>query len=164
MSAIKRILVPTDFSPPSQIALEYAVDLAQRVGAAIHLMHVLEDQAFGAAYPDGFFAELPGVRAQMLEHAHRQLGDCIARCKDANVEVTSQVVFGRPASAMCEQAQRRGTDLIVMGTHGRSGFAHLLLGSVAERVIRMAPCPVLTLRDTARVADMVPADSLKALA
>jgi nucleotide-binding universal stress UspA family protein len=164
MSAIKRILVPTDFSPASELALDYAIDLAGRIGAGVHLMHVLEEQSFTASYPDGFFAELPGVRAQMLEDAHRQLADSIARCGRAGIATTSQVAFGSPARAIAEQALRRGTDLIIMGTHGRSGFAHLLLGSVAERVVRTAPCPVLTVRDTARVADMIAADAVQAAA
>jgi universal stress protein A len=153
MAQIKRILVPTDFSAASEITLSYAMDLASRYGASLHLLHVLEESSFTAAYPDGFFAELPGMRTQMIEEGERRLGEAAARCADATLDVTTQVVVGRPARAIVQEAEQMGADLIVMGTHGRTGFAHLMLGSVAEQVLRTAPCPVLTVRDTARTAD-----------
>jgi universal stress protein A len=153
MPAIKRMLVPTDFSAASDLAFTYALDMASRVGAAVRLLHVIDDASFATAYPDGFYVESPGLRAQLIEEATKRLESRAAKCAAAGIDATVEVAVGRPARVIADTAINRGTDLIVMGTHGRSGFAHLVLGSVAERLVRTAPCPVLTVRDTARVAD-----------
>lgn len=160
MIRIKRVLVPTDFSRMSELALSYAVSLAARDGGALHLLHVVDDAVFAAAYADGLYVELPSLRNRAIEEAERKLAEVVAAVKTANLDVTSEVVVGKPAPSISRKAEERGTDLIVMGTHGRSGLAHLMLGSVAERVLRMAPCPVMTVRDTARVADAVTLEAL----
>jgi nucleotide-binding universal stress UspA family protein len=160
MSEIKRMLVPTDFSPASDIAFNYAIDMAVRQGASLHLLHVIDDASFATAYPDGFYVELPGLRTQLIEEAMRRVEQMAALCLDAGVTASVEVTVGRPARVVTEIAKERGTDLIVMGTHGRSGFAHLVLGSVAERVVRTAPCAVLTVRDTCRTADAVAAEAV----
>lgn len=160
MSRIRRMVVPTDFSPASDIAFLYALDLAAREGATLHLLHVIDDAMFATAYPDGFYTELPGLRTQVIGEAQKRLDDLAARCEAAKVMVTTDVLVGRPAAGVAQEATARGADLIVMGTHGRSGFAHLMLGSVAERVLRMAPCPVLTVRDTSRAADLIAEEAL----
>jgi universal stress protein A len=160
MSEIKRMLVPTDFSPASDIAFNYAIDMAARHGATVHLLHVLDDASFATAYPDGFYVELPGLRAQLTDEAMRRLEDMVAKCAGVAVSATLEVAVGRPARVIADVARARGTDLIVMGTHGRSGFAHLVLGSVAERIVRVAPCAVLTVRDTSRIADAIAAESV----
>lgn len=162
MSLIKRMLVPTDFSPASEIAFAYAVDMATRQGCTVHLLNVIDDASFATAYPDGFYVELPGLRTQLVDEATGRLDAMAARCRAAGVSATTEVSVGRPARVIAETATVRGTDLIVMGTHGRSGFAHLVLGSVAERVVRVAPCPVLTVRDTSRVADTLAAEAVAA--
>jgi nucleotide-binding universal stress UspA family protein len=164
MPQIKRILVPTDFSYTSDLALGYAIDLADKYGASIHLVHVVEAMNFMAAYPDGFFAEVPALRSRLMSDAETRLGAAASRCAAASLAVTTEVTEGRPARMIVQQATDRGTELIVMGTHGRSGVAHLLLGSVAEHVVRTAPCPVFTVRDTARVADAVIAETHQASA
>jgi len=155
MIRIKRVLVPTDFSRMSELALSYALSLAARDGAALHLLHVVDDAVFAAAYADGLYVELPLLRSRAIEDGERKLAAAAEAVKAANIDVTTDVVVGKPAACITQAAEQRGTDLIVMGTHGRSGLAHLMLGSVAERVLRMAPCPVMTVRDTARVADAV---------
>jgi nucleotide-binding universal stress UspA family protein len=155
MSPIKRMLVPTDFSPASDLAFAYAIDMAVRQGADMRLLHVIDDASFATAYPDGFYVEMPGLRTQLIEEATGRLQAMAAKCQAAGVSTAIEVAVGRPARIIGETALNRGTDLIVMGTHGRSGFAHLVLGSVAERLVRTAPCPVLTVRDTARVADAI---------
>jgi universal stress protein A len=160
MSEIKRMLVPTDFSPASDIAFNYALDMAARQRTSIHLLHVIDDASFATAYPDGFYVELPGLRSQMTTEATRRLQDLIAACSDRGVEATLEVAVGRPAKVITDCARDRGTDLVVMGTHGRGGFAHLVLGSVAERVVRTAPCAVLTVRDTSRIADAIAAEAV----
>ena len=160
MAAIKRMLVPTDFSPASDIAFTYAVDMAAREGSTLHLLHVLDEASFATAYPDGFYVELPGIRAQLTDEANARLQDLVARCAAENVEATTELAVGRAARIIVQTATTRGTDLIVIGTHGRSGFAHLMLGSVTERVVRMAPCAVLTVRDTSRIADAIAAEAV----
>ena len=160
MSAIKRMLVPTDFSPASDIAFTYALDMAGRQGCGIHLLNVMDDASYAAAYPDGFYSELPAVREEVIEEANSRLNAMAERCKAAGIAATMEVAIGRPARVIVETASARGTDLVVMGTHGRSGVAHLLLGSVAERVVRTAPCAVLTVRDTSRIADILAAEAL----
>lgn len=156
MAAIKRMLVPIDFSPASDIAFHYAIDLATREGCSIHLLHVIDDTGT-AAYPDGYYVDLPGLRAQITEEAERRLKEMAATCASANVKATIEAALGRPFRVIADTASDQGSDLIVMGTHGRGGFAHLVLGSVAERVIRTAPCAVLTVRDTSRTANAVAA-------
>jgi universal stress protein A len=160
MSRIKRMLVPTDFSPTSDIALQYALDMAARDGATIHLLHVVENATVAAAFPDGLYAELPGLRERLIGDAQQRLNEAAQTSAAAGIAMTTQVQVGPPASAIAGEASARGTDLIVMGTHGRSGFAHLLLGSVAERVLRTAPCPVLTVRDSSRAADVIAAEAV----
>src|SRR5262245_4099888 len=155
MPAIKRMLVPTDFSPASDVAFLYAAEMAAQQGSTMHLLHVIDDANFATAYPDGFYVELPGLRAQLIEETSVRLDAMAARSRAAGVETTTEVAVGSPARVIAQTASALGTDLVVMGTHGRSGFAHLLVGSVAERVVRTAPCAVLTVRDTSRIADAV---------
>lgn len=160
MAEIKRMLVPTDFSPASDIAFNYAIDMAVRHRASLHLLHVIDDASFATAYPDGFYVEIPGLRAQLTGESTRRLQDMATRCAAADVATTVEVAAGRPAYVIAEIARLRGTDLIIMGTHGRSGFVHFVVGSVAERVVRAAPCAVLTVRDTSRIAGVIAAEAV----
>ena len=164
MSHIKMILVPTDFSVAADLALGYAIDLAKRYDGSLQVIHVIEDTYFAHGYPDGFFAELPGLQERVRAEAERHLGVLRMRCTTAGVTATTQVLDGRPAREIVKIAEETGTDLIVMGTHGRSGVAHFLMGSVAEHVVRTAPCPVFTVRDTARVVDILAAEQRAAKA
>ena len=151
---VQRILVPTDFSETADAALGDARLLAARLGAALRLLHVVDDPflAEGLA-AEAYIAEAPAMRTALLEDAKGRLAHRVAWCQSpgadaegTRVPASAEVLFGRGAKTIAEYAAQRGTDLIVMGTHGRSGLAHLLLGSVAERLIRTAPCPVLTVR------------------
>ena len=151
MSVITRMLVPTDFGATSDLAVHYATELARKVGASIHLLHVIEEPAYTAVYPDRYFVNAAEFRQPMIAEAQRRLAVAVTQC--APIPTTTDIQFGRPAQVIGEQAHTRGTDLIVMGTHGRGVVAHLFVGSVAERVVRTAPCPVLTVRDTNRAAD-----------
>jgi nucleotide-binding universal stress UspA family protein len=140
--AFKTILFATDFSPASELPFEYARDLAVRFGARLHLLHVLEEP-----FPMGgelYVAELPEFRARRAADARQRLAEMMASVGD--VDATSEVLPGGPARQIVQTALDRGADLIVMGTHGRGAVAHLLMGSVAERVVRTAPCPVLTVK------------------
>ena len=146
MTRITRILVPTDFSATADAALDYAFVLAERFGAPIELLHVLDDPfvADGMA-AEAYISEAPVLRSAMLRDAQERLRHR-ATTREGVTHIDTEVLFGHGARTIAEYAAERGVDLIVMGTHGRTGFAHLLLGSVAERLVRTAPCPVLTVR------------------
>lgn len=149
--AVRLVLVPTDFSAMSDEALEHAVLVASRFGAGVQLLHVLEDPMVTEGLAaEAYIAEAPTLRSALLRDARAKL----ARRSDSTdpaVRIESEVLFGHGATTIAEYASQRGVDLIVMGTHGRTGVAHLLLGSVAERLVRTAPCPVLTVRQTPQV-------------
>ncbi len=145
-----RILVPTDFSPTSDAALDYAGVLAEKFGGTLHLLHVLEDPFMtAAAASEAYIPEAPEVRAALLRDAESRLAHRIRPSLTGYRSATSEVIMGTGAKAIVDYAAEHAMSLIVMGTHGRGGMAHLLLGSVAERVVRTAPCPVLTVREAA---------------
>jgi nucleotide-binding universal stress UspA family protein len=154
MAAIKQMLVPTDFSPASDVAFGYGLDLAAREGSTIHLLHVIDGATFATAFPDGFYVEMPLLRQQLIDESTARLNTMADACEAAGIRATVETSVGSPPRVIAETAAARNTDLVVMGTHGRSGFAHLVVGSVAERVVRTAPCAVLTVRDTIRVAEV----------
>lgn len=136
------IMVPTDFSYASDAALGYARMLAARFGASLHLLHVVDEPGSWSEV----YAALPEIQLRLSADAARRL-EAMAACLPQELHATSAVVCGAPVPSIVKTAEARGVDLIVMGTHGRRGMGHLLLGSVAERVVRLAPCPVLTVRE-----------------
>jgi len=146
MTRITRILVPTDFSATADAALDYAYVLAERFNASIELLHVLDDPfvADGMA-AEAYISEAPTLRTAMLQEAQERLRHR-ASTRGGLPAIKTEVLFGHGARTIVEYAAERGVDLVVMGTHGRTGLAHLLLGSVAEQLVRTAPCPVLTVR------------------
>ena len=147
MARFTRILVPTDFSPAGEAALAAATEMADRFGASIHLLHVLEDPYSTSAYATEVYGFLPpGLKETWQQNAEKRLEALLPREHGSRSAGSYAVVFGSPARAIVDHARGAGIDLIVMGTHGRSGVAHLLLGSVAERVVRTAACPVMTVR------------------
>jgi nucleotide-binding universal stress UspA family protein len=142
-----RILVPTDFSAPSDAALEYARGIAAKFGSRIHVLHVLDEALVATPYGnDVFVAESPTLLAELFDEAKNRLAHRASRPDGAPFTVTTEVVSGTSARTITDYAGEHAVDLIVMGTHGRSGVAHLLMGSVAEKVVRFAPCPVLIVR------------------
>jgi nucleotide-binding universal stress UspA family protein len=144
----KRILVPVDFSPPSDAALEYARNVAARYGASLHLLHVAEDPYRALYSAEVFVPQIEGLREEILGDTARRLTERLRPSDVAELNATAESIIGTPAGSIVEYAAGRDVDLIVMGTHGRGGMAHLLMGSVAERVVRTARCPVLTVRET----------------
>lgn len=134
-----KILVTTDFSEVSDLALEAAIAQAGRDGGEIELLHVYEIPAWLAF--DTVVA--PSVEERVREQITDALADRMERVKARGVNVTTQQLDGRPWDEIARRAREGRFDLIVMGTHGRTGMRHALLGSVAERVIQRAPCPVL---------------------
>jgi universal stress protein A len=143
-AAITTILVPTDFSDASKDALAYGRLLAVRFGANLHIVHVCEEPMMAAAWTEGYAVTMLQLRDQIKESSERQLAALVVVLGD--VPASTEVLSGKPATAIVEAARARKASVIVMGTHGFGGLNHLLLGSVAERVVRLAPCPVLTVR------------------
>ena len=149
MPDFKTILMPTDFSPASDLALEYAAFLARHTGGVIHLIHVVAFPIDITSWPASYWVELGAVRDRLRRDAERELA---ARATSIDgIEVTTELIEGSPARTIVDAAAARGCHLIVMGTHGRGGFSRFFLGSVAERVLRTARCPVLTVSPAIRL-------------
>lgn len=147
MPAVARVLVPIDFSPSARAALEYATFLAVRFGSELVALHVW--QPAGYAGPDTLAFVPPGhgrpweeSRGEVLREVERLLAEQDAKPPKAEVRVE----VGEPADTILRIAREGGVDLVVMGTHGRTGISRFLLGSVAEAVLRRSTCPVVTLR------------------
>ncbi len=147
MMLLKQILVATDFSEPSDAALAYGRELARTFKAQLTVLHVAENIAARAYGADGFVFADPDLQRDVEEAARKQLDALIFDEDRAELGARTVVLTGNStAAAIVGYAQEAGIDLIVMGTHGRGAMAHLLMGSVAERVVRTSPCPVLTVR------------------
>ncbi|NNL65408.1 MAG: universal stress protein [Myxococcales bacterium] len=148
---IDRILVPLDFSDQATVILEWAVHLAEEHKSQLILMHAYHlpvefQQMEGAYLPTEFWTQVKTEAQKTLEgHA--------AGIREKGIEVDVVVTEGYPATAIEDEASARKADLIVIGTHGHTGLKHLLLGSVAERVVQKAPCPVLTVKTPERDDD-----------
>jgi len=142
MIALKTILVATDFGEAADAALAYGRALARMFGGTLHLLHVAENQ---------FLRPMAANPHDVEEATRRRLNALLADCdrRGLGADVTLEI-SDAPAEAIVEYAGRIAADLIVMGTHGRIGLDRLLTGSVAEQVVRTAPCPVLTVRDRRR--------------
>jgi nucleotide-binding universal stress UspA family protein len=151
---IKRILVPVDFSANSEVALEYARAMAQRCGAALHLVHVCEVPAMISPPMEAYVFRYSDWGQQLSSEAERRLIELEKRLPD--VRVSTELLFGTAARCIVTAANIDRADLIVMGTHGRGPLMHVLMGNVAERVVRTASCPVLTVhqpREVERVTE-----------
>ena len=147
MIALKNILVATDFSQPSDAALLYGRALARNFNATLHVVHVVgtvSSMVYGA---DAYAVSIPELQQEVEDLARKQLANLLIDSDEHPLEARHAVLTSNsPAVAIVDYAGRERIDLIVTGTNGRGGVAHLLMGSVAERVVRTAPCPVLTVR------------------
>lgn len=143
---LKKILVPVDFSPSSRRALEYALALAERFQGKVEVLHCWEVPAYLRPDLTVWSGE---VSVTLADHARREaekgMQEFLADLK-ATGSVTSRVVAGAPYATILAACDETACDLVVMGTHGRTGLSHLVLGSVAEKVVRHAKCPVMTVR------------------
>ena len=148
-NTITNILVPVDFSPHAEHAFTYATTLAERFGAKLALLYVVDDSfVTGGWSSEIYVSNVPELMENLIADADRRLATLKASVAALGLTVETAVIRGRPAPAIVEHAKNGGFDLIVMGTHGRTGVSHVVMGSVAERVLRKAPCPVLTVRAT----------------
>ena len=148
MLQLQKILFPTDFSKCAEQALAHAVFLAEKYGAEIHVLHVItifEDQP---SVVSNEIAETKEMVRKLEDIAEKQLNKIVDSHSADDIKITTEVKRSLSAApAILEYASENKIDLIVMGTHGRRGLGHLLLGSAAEEVIRLAPCPVFTIRE-----------------
>jgi nucleotide-binding universal stress UspA family protein len=143
---LHQVLVPTDFSQCSKSALVYGVALADRFGAQLHLLHVVQDLAL--SIPDMVMVTPPVAPSvtELKRAAQGAFDRLIADNKLDPAKLVRAVREGAPFYEILEYAKEADIDLIVMGTHGHTGLAHVLLGSVTAKIVRQAPCPVLTVR------------------
>ena len=133
------ILFPTDGEPASQAALDHAVELAERYDAQLHVLYVVDTTAYAS-----FDAGAETIVSALREQGETAVESAVETAEDADIRTVSAVVSGSPHSEIIEYAATEGVDLIVMGTHGRTGLDRYLLGSVTDRVVRTAETPVLT--------------------
>lgn len=151
-NTITNILVPVDFSPHAEHAFTYATTLAERFGAKLALLYVVDDSFVTGGWSSEIYVpNVPELMENLIADADRRLATLKASAAALGLTAETAVIRGRPAHAIVEHAKNGGFDLIVMGTHGRTGVSHVVMGSVAERVLRKAPCPVLTVRGTEAV-------------
>lgn len=148
--SVRRITLPTDFSDPSRSALEWALVVARQFGASLHLVHVLPESLVAApvnpVIPTGPIPSPPTSAQELIEAVQPRMNQLVVRCRELAVPTESQIVHqvGEPLyRPLVDAALANGSDIIVVGTHGRSGLKRFLLGSVAEGVMRHSPIPVL---------------------
>ena len=140
----QHILVPVDFSADAERALDCAIGLAQQFQARLTLLHVIY-------LPEAAEVNLAAYLRKVEAEMEQEMAVRRKRAADAGVAVDARIVRGVPSPKIVEAAAKQQVDLIVMGTHGRTGLQHLLIGSVAERVIRLTPCPVMVVpRETSK--------------
>ena len=141
----RHMLAPTDFSEYSKQAVASALELAKKFGAKLSILHVVELPPYPV---EGYVP--PSLTATFMEdlerEASQELAQVVPEAESAGVEVARLVTVGSPYHKIIDLAEAEQVDLIVMATAGRTGFSHLIMGSIAERVVRTASCPVLTIR------------------
>ena len=157
MVALKNILVATDFSEPSNVAMVYGRDLARNYNARLHVIHVVEDVML--RYSSEVGLALPALQEDLVKAARKELESRLTDEDREQLKAVPVLDTGANISeAICAYAKTNSIDLIVTGTHGRGAVQHFLMGSVAERVVRIAPCPVLTVH--AHERDFIVPDAL----
>jgi nucleotide-binding universal stress UspA family protein len=158
MIALRNILVATDFGEAADAALTYGRELARTFGGTLHVLNVADD-VYMRLGGDAYLSALTDLQRDMEASARRQLDELLIDNDPNPLPIRKLVVSSAsPAACIVDYARDQKIDLIIVGTHGRGAMAHLLMGSVAERVVRTAPCPVLTVRQ--REHDFVIPDTL----
>ena len=145
MINLKRILVPTDFSDSANHALRYGISFAREYKAELILLHVVETLSVGYA-GDLFPVPMAEVLEEIAGYAETELAKLVVLARERGVEASKVVIQGKPPTEIIQYARANAIDMIVLGTHGRGVLDHALFGSTTERVVRKAPCPVLTCR------------------
>jgi len=145
LETVNNILVPVDFSDHSEKALAYATEIAQSYNSRLQVLHIIEDTmhpAFSLTGKSSIFDLIPGIEEDCRKRTEKMLKEVVPDKVNSNVYVQG----GQPASDIIKFARENSTDLIVIATHGLTGLEHMLLGSVTEKVVRMAHCPVFTVK------------------
>jgi len=146
MLRINKVLVASDFSDPSESALKYGREFARTFGSALHVLHVVETPVMWAG-TEAVGVDFAGLQRDLEAGARAMLDRIVTQEDRAQLKAVTAIRTGNsPAAEIASYANEEGADIIVMGTHGRRAIGHLLMGSVAEKVVRIAPCPVLTVR------------------
>lgn len=146
MELIRTVLVPIDFSDYSKNALRYATEFAKQFNAKMFLVYVVEPMIYPADFSMGQVA-IPSMDFDLRSRAEEELKNLAKNFIDSSLQVETIIKTGKPFVEINETAKEKDADLIIMATHGHTGVEHLLFGSTAEKVVRKAPCPVLTLRE-----------------
>ena len=157
--AFKNILVATDFSQESAAALDAAIELGREPGATIQLLHVVDDPVTAAAWSEAYAFDVTELSEQLLAQAERRLTSIQAA--HTGIALSTRAVVGHPARTILEMAAAEHADLIVVGSHGHHAITRLLLGSVADRVVRQAPCAVLIVKAVPVPAESTPTREAK---
>jgi nucleotide-binding universal stress UspA family protein len=148
---IKNVLVATDFSEPSEAALLYGKDFARAYGASLHVVHVADDLAARAGTPFEITPDIGRLQVQLETDARKRLDGLLTTEERNSLRAKTVLRFStQVADGIIAYARDEKIDLILVGTHGRTGISHFFMGSVAQRVVRLAPCPVLTVRHPER--------------
>ena len=150
MIALKQVLVPTDFSETSDSALRYAKAFAGAFGGTLHVVHVIEEPYGQPWAVEAYGFSLSALQDEWIKDAQGRLASILTEEERKTLKAVTTTVLGHPVMEILRYAKENAIDLIVMGTHGRGPLGHVVLGSVAERVVRKAPCPVLTVRTPER--------------
>ena len=162
MITLKNILVATDFSEPSDVALRYGRELASRFDATLHVLHVVQNIYPATLGMEGAATVGAQILQQIEAEATQRLHGLLVDSDGSGPKTISALRTGSsPAADIVEYARTHEIALVIIGTHGRGALAHLVMGSVAERVVRLAHCPVLTVRHPER--DFVHPDALAAI-
>jgi universal stress protein A len=158
---VHNILVPTDFSAGSDEAVRYAVELAAALGATLHVLHVIENPFAPGAFMEMYTPPAAGYFADIERQAEENLRAVLTPEQKRRVPAVLTTRLGVPASEILDRLEEQPKiDMVVMATHGRGGVARLVMGSVTDKVIRSASCPVLTMREHPHpVRDAVPAEA-----
>lgn len=146
MIRLNKILVPTDFSEFSKCAVRYGCELARRFSSELHLLHVVEDIYPLVPEPGIMLPAAADYFAGLKQSAEQELARFPPEDWGSGLHIERAVITGSPFVEIIRYARDKDIDMIVVGTHGRTGLAHVLMGSVAERVVRKSPCPVLSVR------------------
>jgi nucleotide-binding universal stress UspA family protein len=145
MIKLKKILVPTDFSDFSHLAFQYGLSFCREYQAEMTFLHVIEDP-FYPSTGDSFGFDMGGFFEKMEEESNKKMDELLTPDLTEGVSIQRMISRGTPFLEIIRVAKEQDSDMIVLATHGRTGLAHVLMGSVTEKVVRKAPCPVLVVR------------------
>jgi len=160
MIALKTVLVPVDFSETSDVALRYGREMARAFGATLQVLHVVQEPYSQPWAVEAYGFSLAALQEEWIKDAKARLDQMVTDEDRRALQATALTVLGHPVTEVLRIAADNKVDLIVMGTHGRGPLGHMIMGSVAERVVRRAPCPVLTVHHPER--DFVPVEDAPA--